>query len=410
MRQMYERYCGLDVHKRTVVACAVTPEGSHVRTWGTMTSELHALRAWLQELGVTIVAMEATGVYWQPVWNVLEGLGDLLLVNAQHIRAVPGRKTDVCDAEWIAQLLGHGLLNGSFVPQRDQREWRELTRTRAALIHERARVVQRLETVLEGANLKLGVVLSDVLGASGQRILAALVAGEEDPEVLADLADPRLQKKRQALEGAVAGQLSPTGRFLVGQHLQHWQELDERIGQFDAEIARVLHPYEGRLQQLESIPGVSRRIAQVIVAEIGVEMERFPTERHLAAWAGMCPGNRQSAGRHKPAGTRQGSPWLRAALTEAAWAASRCKRGYLPAHYRRLAARRGRKRAAVAVGHTILVIAYHLLRDGTLYQDLGETYFDERDRQAVERRAVGRLEALGYTVTLAPKAQPSPTA
>lgn len=406
MEELYERYCGLDVHKRNVVACAVTPEGKGLETFEAMTGRLEELRDWLRGLGVTHVAMEATGVYWRPVWNVLEGYFELLLVNAAHIKAVPGRKTDMKDAEWIAQLLGHGLLRGSFVPDMEQRELRELTRTRSALIQERARAVQRLEKVLEGANIKLGVVLTDVMGASGQRILEALVRGEEDPEVLADLAHWRLQRKRAALEAAVVGKLSANARFLVRQHLQHWQELDRRIEEFDAQIGSVMHPFEAQLRQMESIPGVSRRIAQVIVAEVGADMSRFPSEGHLSAWAGMCPANRESAGRRKPAGTRHGSPWLRAALTEAAWAASRCKSGYLPAQYRRLSRRRGRRRAVVAVGHTILVIAYHLLRDGAIYEELGGNYFDERDRRAVERRAVGRLEALGYKVTLESAAPP----
>lgn len=406
MRELYERYCGLDVHKRSVVACAVTAEGKATKVFGTLTSQLEELRDWLKSLGVTHVAMEATGVYWKPVWNVLEGHFELLLVNAAHIKAVPGRKTDMLDAEWIADLLGHGLLRGSFVPERQQRELRELTRTRTALIRERARVVQRLEKVLEGANIKLGTVLTDVMGVSGQRILEALVRGEEDPEVLADLAHWRLQKKRDSLERAVVGKLSENSRFLVRQHLQHWRELDHRIEEFDQQIEGVTRPFEAQLHQIQSIPGVSRRIAEVIVAEVGVDMSRFPSERHLSAWAGMCPANRESAGRRKPAGSRHGSPWLKAALTEAAWAAGRCRSGYLPAQYRRLSKRRGRRRAVVAVGHSILTIVYRLLTDGTLYEDLGSNYFEERDRRAVERRAVSRLEALGYKVTLEPAAPP----
>ncbi len=410
MEQLYERYWGLDVHKRSVVACAVPPGGKSVRTFGTMTCQLEELRDWLGGMGVAIVAMEVTGVYWKPVWNVLEGRFELLLVNARHIKAVPGRKTDTKDAEWIADLVGHDLLRGSFVPDTQRRELRELTRTRSALIHERARVVQRLEKVLEGANIKLGTVLTDVMGASGRRILGALVRGEEDPEVLADLAQWRLREKREALEQAVVGKLSENSRFLVRQHLSHWRELDERVSEFDAQIGRVVAPFEVQLRQLEGIPGVSRRIAQVIVAEVGVDMGRFPTERHLAAWAGMCPANRESAGRRRPAGTRHGSPWLPAALTEAAWAAGRCRNGYLPAQYRRLSRRRGRKRAVVAVGHSILIIAYHMLKDGTVYEDLGSNYFDERDRRAVERLAVGRLQALGYKVTLEPSSPPPPQA
>lgn len=410
MQEPHERYCGLDVHKRNVVARAVTPEGKTTRTFGTATGQLEELRGWLEGLGVTHVAMEATGVYWKPVWDVLEGQFELLLVNAQHIKAVPGRKTDLLDAEWIADLLGHGLLRGSFVPEREQRELRELTRTRSALIRERARVVQRLEKALEGANIKLGTVLTDVMGVSGRRILEALVRGEEDPKELADLAHWRLEKKRDQLEAAVVGRLSENSRFLVRQHLQHWRELEHRIEEFDAQIGRVMRPFEAQLRLIESVPGVSRGIAEVIVAEVGVDMGQFPTDGHLAAWAGMCPANRESAGRRKPAGTRHGSPWLKAALTEAAWAASRCRSGYLPEQYRRLSRRRGRKRAVVAVGHSILVIVYHLLATGTVYQDLGGDYFDERDRRGVERRAVSRLEALGYKVTLEPAAPPPPQA
>jgi len=410
MEELHERYCGLDVHKRTVVACTVTPQGKTTRSFGTLTSQLEELRDWLKALGVTHVAMEATGVYWKPVWNVLEGHFGLLLVNAAHIKAVPGRKTDMLDAEWIASLLGHGLLQGSFVPDQQQRELRELTRTRTALVRERARVVQRLEKVLEGANIKLGIVLTDVMGVSGQRILEALVRGEEDPEELADLAHSSVQKKRESLEMAVVGKLSENSRFLVHQHLQHWKELDQRIAAFDEQIERVMRPFETQLRQIQSIPGVSRRIAEVVVAEVGVDMSRFPTEKHLAAWAGMCPANRESAGRRKPAASRHGSPWLKAALTEAAWAASRCKGGYLAAQYRRLSSRRGRKRAIVAVGHTLLVTLYHMLTDGTLYHDLGSNYFDKRDRRAVERRALTRLEALGYKVTLEPVATPPPRA
>ena len=410
MEVVAERCAGLDVHKQTVVACVLRSAAggaivAQTRTFGTMTAALQELAVWLREQGVAQVAMEATGVYWKPVYNVLEAQGGFTLsvVNAQHIKQVPGRKTDVKDAEWLASLLRHGLVRASFIPDRAQRELRELTRARTALIRERARTVTRLQKTLEGANLKLASVLTDIMGVSGQRILTALVRGVSDPEQLADLAHRRLQPKRAALEQALAGQLTAPLRFLVGQHLQHWQALDQQVAAFDAEVARLTAPAAAALARLQTIPGVGPRTAEVIVAEVGSDLSRFASHRQLAAWAGMAPGNRQSGGKALTARTRHGSPWLKAALTEAAWAASHCRSGYLPAQFRRLAARRGRKRAIVAVGHSILVIAYHLLTRGTTYADLGSTYFDERDHRAVERRSVARLEALGYRVHLEPR-------
>lgn len=407
MEVVHEWCAGLDVHKKTVMACVLRSSAggtveTQVRTFGTMTAELEELGRWLTEQGCTHVAMEATGVYWKPVYNVLEERGDLqlLVVNAHHLRTVPGRKTDVKDAEWIATLLRHGLVRASFIPDRGQRELRELTRYRATLIHQRADEVNRLQKTLEGANIKLAAVLSDVTGVSGQRILEALIEGRTDPEQLADMAHWRVQAKRQALEQAVVGKLTGVLRFVVQQQLRHLRSLDEQIVACDAMVQEQMRPFARELARLRTVPGIGPRTAQVILAEIGLSLDRFPTHRHLAAWAGMCPGNHQSGGRRQPARTRQGSPWLRAALAEAAWAAGRGKTGYLPVQFRRLAARRGRKRAIVAVGHSLLVIVYYLLTRGSEYQDLGPTYFDARQRQAVAQRAVRRLEALGYRVQL----------
>ena len=411
MEVVHARCCGLDVHKKTVVACVLTPGAGEgpakvTRTFSTMTADLERLGAWLAEQGVSHVALEATGAYWKPVYNVLEGHLTLIVANAEHLKAVPGRKTDVHDAEWLATLLRHGLIRASFIPDRAQREWRELTRYRTSLIQERAREVQRLQKTLEGANLKLAAVLTDVLGVSGQRILDALTAadGEVDPAALADLAHWRLRPKREQLEAALDGRLTPVLRFVVRQQLAHIRALDEQVAACDQEIEAQLRPFEAELARLRTIPGVGERTAQVLVAEMGTDMARFPSAGHLAAWAGMCPGNRQSGGRRKAARARKGSPWLRAALAEAAWAAGRTRETYLAAQFHRLAARRGRKRAIVAVGHSILVIAYHLLSRQLDYTDLGPNYFDERRREHVAQTLIKRLETLGYQVHAEPVA------
>jgi transposase len=414
MEVQHPRCAGLDVHKQTVVACALRSGCGgkverEVTTFGTMTADLEALAGWLAERGVSHVAMEATGAYWQPVYNVLEAAGgfELWVVNAEHLRAVPGRKTDVKDAEWLATLLRHGLVRPSFIPDRGQRELRELTRYRTALIRERASEINRLQKTLEAANIKLAAVLTDVTGVSGQRILDALVAGRTDPEQLADLAHWRVQKKRADLERAVVGQLDGALRFVVQQQLKHLRSLDAQIAECDAEVAERMRPFAAELGRLRTIPGVGPRIAEVILAEIGPDVRRFPTHRHLAAWAGMCPGNKASGGKRSPARARKGSPWLRAALAEAAWAARHCKQGYLPAQFRRLVTRRGTKRAIVAVGHSIVVIVYHLLARRTTFEDLGGLYFDQRDREAVRRRAVKRLHDLGFDVALTVRATAS---
>jgi transposase len=353
--------------------------------------------------------MESTGVYWKPLWNLLEDRFALMLVNAQHVKQVPGRKTDVKDCEWLADLLRHGLLRASFVPDRPQRELRELTRYRTTLVRERAAEVNRLQKTLEGANLKLGDVTSVVLGVSGRAIFDALVAGLTDPAQLAELAKGRLRPKRTALERALTGQLGAHQRFLLAEQLRHIDALDASLERVSAEIAERLHPQEEALDRLDGIPGVGRRIAEILLAEIGTEMGRFPTAGHLASWAGMCPGNHTSGGKRLSGAIRGGNRWLRSTLVEAAQAAGRTNT-YLGAQFRRLAARRGRQKAAIAVGHSILVIVWHLLARGTVYQDLGTNYFDERDRQLVERRLVRRLEGLGYQVSLTREAAPATAA
>jgi transposase len=407
MQVVYERCCGLDVHKQTVVACVLAPGPDGltekvIRTYGTMTAELLDLADWLASQGVTHVAMESTGSYWKPVWNLLEDRFTLLLVNARHSKQVPGRKTDVRDSEWLAELLQHGLLRASFVPDRSQRELRELTRYRTALIQERSAELNRVQKTLEGANIKLAAVASEIRGKSSRAMLEALIAGETDAVALAQLARGRMKAKRPQLEQALAGQMASHQRFLLAQQLAHLDALDAQIAQVSAEIEARLRPFEPILARLQTIPGVGRRVAETLVVEIGPDGSRFPTAGHLASWAGMCPGQQESAGKRASGRTRQGNAALRRALVEAAHAAGHTKDTYLAAQYHRLAHRRGKKRAAVAVGHTILVIVYHLLQRETTYEELGGRYFDERDRQAVQRRLVNRLKALGYEVTLQP--------
>lgn len=400
MRVVYERCCGLDVHKKTVVACVMTPEGQETRTFGTMTQDLLSLSDWLEQWRVTHVAMESTGVYWKPLFNLLEDAFEVLVVNAHHIKAVPGRKTDLRDAEWIADLLRHGLVRGSYIPDRPQRELRELVRYRRSLVGNRTQVVNRIQKVLEGANIKLASVASSVVGVSGRAMLEAMVAGTEDPTVLAALAKGKLRSKQPALETALRGLMGPHQRLLLSSHLRHLDFLDAEIAQLDQEVAARLEPFQEALERLDEIPGVGRRCAEDILAEVGTDMNRFPTAGHLASWAKVCPGIHESAGKRKNVGTGHGNKWLRATLTEAAQAAGRTKGTYLWAQYHRLAARRGKNRAIMAVAHTILTTIYYMLRRGARYQDLGSNYFDERDRQAAVRRTVHRLERLGYRVTL----------
>ncbi len=433
MNIVYEHCAGLDVHKRTVVACVITSrapadatntgdagsvgdkrhKNKELRTYSTMTPDLLRMRDWFQTMGVTHVAMESTGVFWKPIYNMLEGYFELLLVNAQHIKAVPGRKTDIKDAEWIADLLQHGLLRPSFIPPAPQREVRELTRYRISLIEERSRTINRLQKTLEDANIKLASVASDLMGKSARDMLAAMLAGEVDPNVLAQLARGRMRSKRDQLGQALQGKLMAHHRFLITEQLSHIDSIDECIEHISTEIEERMRLCEEQLLRLETIPGIKRRLAQVILAEIGTDMSRFPSSRHLASWAGMCPGNNESAGKRLSGRTRKGSPWLRTALVEAAHAATHSKDCYISAQYHRLFIRRGGKKATIAIGHTLLVIIYHVLADGKDYEELGGNYFDEWDRRAVERRLTHRLEKLGYQVALtplAPSASTSPTA
>jgi transposase len=409
MDVLFERCCGRDIHKRTVVACLIVPGPSgaptkEVRSVGIMIDELLQLADWLMANEVTHVAMESTGVSWKPVWNLLEEQCALRLVNIRHVKAVPGRKTDAKDCAWLADLLRHGLLRASVVPDRELRELRELTRYRTSLVQERSAEVNRLQKTLEGATITLGDVATDIMGLSNRQMLAALAGGETDAVAMAQLAQGRLREKLSVLERALAGRIGPHQRCLLARQLAHIDFLDAALAEVSTAIAARLRPCEDDLERLATIPGVGRRTAEVLVAEIGADMTRFPTAAHLASWAGMCSGNDQSADKRRSGKTRKDNRWLRAALVEAAHVAARSKGTYLAAQYRRLAARRGAKKGAVAVGHSILISVYHLLRDAEAYYELGDTYFDERDRHAVERRLVAPLQGLGYTVSLDPAA------
>jgi transposase len=410
MDVLYPRCCGLDIHKKTVVACVLLTDPGpkpvkDLRTFRTTTADLLALADWLSAAGCTHVAMESTGVYWRPIYNLLEGLFTLLVVNAQHIKTVPGRKTDVKDAEWIADLLRHGLLRGSFIPSRPQRHLRDLTRHRTLLVQERARTINRLQTVLEDANIKLASVVTDIRGVSARAMLEALMAGEQDVAVLAALARGRLRSKRQELAEALQGHVLPHHCFLLTEHLRHIDYLDEAIERVSATIEAHLVEEQAAVALLDTIPGVSQRTAEILIAEIGTDMRRFPSAKHLASWAGMCPGQHESAGKRRSGKTRKGSRWLRQVLVEVAHVAAKTKETYLAAQYRRLAARRGKKRALIALGHSLLVMVYHILIRKQPYQDLGAVHFDTLERHRVERRLVQRLERLGYQVVLQPSAQ-----
>jgi len=401
MEIIFPRCCGLDVHKLSVMACAVTPEGRETRTFGSMTKELLQLKQWLHELGVTHVAMESTGVYWKPIYNILEDNFTLLVVNARHLKAVPGRKTDVKDAEWIADLLRHGLLRGSYIPDRLHRELKEVVRYRRVLIREQSRIISRIQKILEGANIKLSSVASDVVGVSGRIILQAMINGIEDPKELAAMAKGKLRKKMQSLEDALQGQMGSHQRRLLESELDHLDFLDRKIIKLDVDIAQRLQPYEHMLEQIDTVHGIGRRAAEEILVEIGPDVvSRFSNAHHLASWAKVCPGNNESAGKRRSGRTGHGNPWLRSVLVEAAWGAVRVKDGYFAGFYHRLAGRRGKKRAIVAVAHCILVTIYSMLKHNTCYQDLGVCFHDLINPQRVIRRAIDRIERLGYKVTV----------
>ncbi|MGH8526076.1 MAG: IS110 family transposase, partial [Gammaproteobacteria bacterium] len=373
-----------------------------VHSFGTMTRDLRALADYLEALGVTHVALEATGVLWKPVWNILEGRFTLLWVNPRHLKKVPGRKSDVSDAEWIAQLLQCGLLRGSFVPPRPVRELRDLTRHRAQLSGERTRVANRIHKLLEDANVKLGAVASNVLGKSGRAMLRAMGAGQQDAAQLAEMALGRLRGKIPQLRLALEGRFTEHHRYLLGRLLAHLNYLENQTERFDQVIARRLDELLSTPQQqrLNGIPGVDRTTIENVIAEIGPDMTVFPDEHHLASWSGICPGNEESAGKRLGSRTRKGNRWLRRTLAEAAWAASHTKATYLAAQYRRLAARRGKKRALLAVGHSLLVIIYHVLKDQREYHELGADFFDRMQPERLRRYLVNRLERLGYHVSL----------
>ena len=407
MDTVVERCCGLDVHKDTVVACVRTPgEGGkrrqQVRSFGATTKELLALRDWVVAEKVTLVGMESTGVYWKSPYYLLEDAAECWVLNAQHMRNVPGRKTDVGDAEWICQLVEHGLVRPSFVPPKPIRQLRDLTRYRRAQVEERGREAQRLDKVLQDAGVKLSSVASDLQGKSARDMLAALVEGERGPEVLADMARGVMRKKIPQLQEALAGRFGPHHALMVRTILAKVDFLDEAIASLDAEIDRVVAPFAPEVELLMTIPGVKRRSAEGLVAEIGVDMSRFPTAGHLASWAGMCPGNNESAGKKRGNRSRQGPKWLGCLLTEAANAAGHSKGTYLGAQHRRLIGRIGYAKATKAVGHSILVACWHILSNHTPYQDLGEDWFIKRRPEAHARRLAHQIEALGFTVTITP--------
>jgi transposase len=409
MDTTFSKVAGLDVHHKTI-QCAVRCQTAgklftESRSFGTMTRQLQALADYLESLGVTHVALESTGVLWKPVWNILEGRFTLLLVNPRHLKKVPGRKTDVTDAQWIAHLLQCGLLKASFVPPRAVRELRDLTRLRAQLVAEHTRVANRVRKVLEDANIKLGAVASDVLGVSGRAMLQALLRGDTDVNQMAELARAKLRNKIPQLRLALEGKVTEHHRTVLRYLLAHLDFLEQARGLINVEIQRLelqILPAEDGLR-LDRIPGINVTSIQNIVAEIGTDMSVFPDAHHLCSWAGICPGNEESAGKRLRSGTRHGNRWLRRALSEAAWAASHTKDSYLAAQFRRISARRGQKRALIAVAHSILTIIYYVLKDHKEYQDLGRDHFDRLVPERLRRYLVRRLEALGHDVILKPR-------
>ena len=407
MDLLYAHCAGLDVHKDTVVACVRhVVNGTvkrEVRTFKTTTKSLLDLSEWLASEGCTHIAMEATGVYWKPVWHILsDGDFELTLANAAHVKNVPGRKTDVNDATWLADLLAHGLIRGSFVPDAQTQEQRGLLRTRKQLVRERTSHVQRLQKTLEDANIKLDSVISDITGLSGRKMIAALIAGETDPDKLAQLAHPRLKALPEALREALRGRVTKHHRFLLRLHLQQIDTLEAAIDEIDREVDTHLEPFRTPIELLTSIPGVSDLSARVIVAEIGNDMSRFPTEGHLISWAGLCPKNDESAGKRRSTRMRKGAAWLKTTLIQCAWSATRKKGSYLQAQFHRLRSRRGAKKAVCAVAASILTAAYHMIKNGTLYEDLGADHFDRRAKTTHINRLISRIQNLGYAVQVTP--------
>ena len=407
MQIVYDSCAGLDVHAKTVVACLIVRGGKEVRTFSTMTDDLLQLADWLVENQCAQVAIESTGVYWKPVFNILEAVVEVILVNAHDVKAVPGRKTDVRDCEWLADLLRHGLLKASFIPPLHIRELRELTRYRQSLVKEQTAVANRIQKLIESCNIKLGQVASDVLGVSGRAILRALASGEEDVVQMEHLVRGRLKQKTHEIKRALHGSLNPTQRWILTELLDRYEGIEaalSRVGQrIRDHIEASPDPFVAQAgEMLVTIPGIGEQVAQSIIAEIGVDMQCFPTEAHLASWCGLCPGNNESAGKRRSGKTTKGNPYVRTALVQAAWAASHTKHSYLSAQFHRLVKRLGRKKALVAVAHSIVVIVYHLLAQKRSYQDLGADYFDRRAAEVQGKRLVKRLEALGYKVTVEP--------
>jgi len=421
MDVLYERVAGLDVHKDTVVACVrVMVDGRakrECRTFSTTTEQLVALRAWLEECRCTHVAMEATGVYWMPVFRILDaGKFELIVANAAHIKNVPGRKTDINDATWIADLLACGLIQGSFVPNEEVQELRALTRTRKQLVREQTRHVQRIEKTLAEANIKLSSVISDIMGASGRRMIEAMIEGVRQPNKLAELAGKQIKATPKQLYDALHGRLTDHHRFLLALHLKQWDsidemirkldvEIDQRIGRMETEAEGNKTPFRALIELLTTVPGVSAVAAPAILSEIGSDMSRFPTAGHLVAWAGLCPGQNESAGKRKASRLRKGAPWLKTMLVQCAWAAKRTKDSYYRAQFFRLQARRGPQKAICAVAASILTAIYHILKHGTEHHDLGSAYFDRRPVQVKASRLVEHLKKLGFTVQLQPIAE-----
>lgn len=405
MEIIYSSCCGIDVHAKTVVVCLIKNGKKQTRTFSTMTDDLLKLSDWLVSEECTHAAIESTGVYWKPVFNILEGVLDVILVNARDVKAVPGRKTDVKDCEWLADLLRHGLLKASFIPPAAIRELRELVRHRHTLVAQQTSVSNRMLKQLESANIKLAEVVSNAFGVSGRLMIRALATGEQDTEKIAKLARGSLKGKESLLQRAVTGKLTRSQRFVLNELLRQLDEIEAAVARVSAEIRSQIEgnsdPFvQQAVDLLQTIPGVGERVAEVIISEIGVDMRRFPTAKHLSSWGGMCPGNNESAGKRKSGKTTKGSPYLRAALTQAAWAASHTKQTYLSVQYKKLVRRRGKKKALVAVGHSILVIAFHILRQRADYYELGVDYFDRQNVEAQRARLIRRLEALGVKVKI----------